>query len=36
MASFADVLSPADVTAIQAFLIQGQTALRNQELAASQ
>jgi quinohemoprotein ethanol dehydrogenase len=36
MASFADVLSPEDVTAMQAFLVQGQTALRNQELAASQ
>jgi quinohemoprotein ethanol dehydrogenase len=31
MAGFADVLSPQDVTAIQAFLVQGQTALRTQE-----
>jgi mono/diheme cytochrome c family protein len=36
MASFADVLSTEDVAAIQAFLVQGQTALRDQELAASQ
>ena len=35
MASFADVLSTQDVAAIQAFLVQGQTALRNQEPAAS-
>ena len=34
MASFADVLSPQDVAAIQAFLVQGQTALRNQEQTA--
>ena len=32
MASFADVLSRQDVAAIQAFLVQGQTALRNQEM----
>ncbi|HUG72439.1 MAG TPA: PQQ-dependent dehydrogenase, methanol/ethanol family [Steroidobacteraceae bacterium] len=35
MASFADVLSAQDVAGIQAFLVQGQTALRDQELAAS-
>ncbi len=36
MAGFGDVLSTQDVAAIQAFLVQGQTALRNQELAASE
>jgi quinohemoprotein ethanol dehydrogenase len=36
MASFADVMGPEDVRAIQAFLVQGQTALREQELAADQ
>jgi quinohemoprotein ethanol dehydrogenase len=36
MASFADVLDSDDVAAIQAFLVQGQTALRNQEQAARQ
>jgi len=35
MASFADVLAPQDVKAIQAFLAQGQAALRNQEQSAS-
>jgi len=34
MASFADILSTDDVAAIQAFLVQGQTALRSQEQAA--
>jgi len=33
MASFADVLSKDDVAAIQAFLVQGQAALRQQEMA---
>jgi quinohemoprotein ethanol dehydrogenase len=33
MAGFADVMNAQDVAAIQAFLVQGQTALRNQELA---
>ncbi|MEP7312212.1 MAG: PQQ-dependent dehydrogenase, methanol/ethanol family [Pseudomonadota bacterium] len=33
MASFADVLTPQDVAAIQAFLVQGQTTLKGQELA---
>jgi quinohemoprotein ethanol dehydrogenase len=32
MAGFDDVLSKQDVAAIQAFLLQGQTALRNQEM----
>jgi quinohemoprotein ethanol dehydrogenase len=36
MSGFGDVLSTQDVAAIQAFLVQGQTALRNQELAASE
>jgi hypothetical protein len=36
MAGFADVMNPQDVAAIQAFLVQGQTALRNQELAEKQ
>ncbi len=35
MASFADVLDAQDVKAIQAFLVQGQAALREQEQAAS-
>ncbi len=35
MASFADVMSTDDVAAIQAFLVQGQTALRKQELDAA-
>jgi quinohemoprotein ethanol dehydrogenase len=34
MASFADVLSKDDVQAIQAFLVQGQAALYQQEQAA--
>jgi quinohemoprotein ethanol dehydrogenase len=34
MASFADILSTDDVAAIQAFLVQGQAALRSQEQAA--
>jgi quinohemoprotein ethanol dehydrogenase len=32
MAGFADVMSKEDVAAIQAFLVQGQAALRNQEM----
>jgi quinohemoprotein ethanol dehydrogenase len=35
MASFADVLSKQDVAAIQAFLVQGQAALRQQEINAA-
>ena len=36
MASFADVLSEEDAAAIQAFLVQGQAALRAQEQGAGQ